>query len=113
MSQSQFDFDRRLQAITSDPNASGRARVMIVDDRGLIVSKSVRRRHVFPLRGSLIPVAALLAFKVFLISYLGDGNYQERVNRLAAGSAAEKVGAWVMQVDPVTDLIVRELRPYL
>jgi len=110
MSQSQVDFDRRLQAITSDPNKSGRSRVVIVDERELIVGAVSRRRYVFPLRGTLVLFGALLAFKVFLISYLGEGNYQDRVGKLADGTAAEKVGAWVMQVDPLTGMLVEELR---
>ena len=51
------------------------------------------------------PGASLMALKVLLHAYLGPAAYDERITRLANGTAVEQMGAYVMTADPVTSAV--------
>ena len=50
-------------------------------------------------------VIVMMLFKGFLHAQLGAQSYQDRIEALAAGTVIEQAGAWVLQVDPVTQKI--------
>ncbi len=72
---------------------------------GLISAHPRRRLPRFPLRGLAILFLAALLYKSFVFASLGSGVYQARVDLLASGNLVEKAGAWMMQVDPATQLL--------
>ncbi|WP_324751791.1 hypothetical protein [Roseovarius sp. Pro17] len=78
---------------------------------GLIVFRPKRRRRGVPLRSLIILIAAFVGFKVLVLMQIGDISYQERVNALASGTAPERIGAFAMQIDPVTRIIVQQVVP--
>ena len=80
---------------------------------GLIVARPVRVRPRLSLRPLIYCLAAFLIFKGLLLAELGSRVYGERVDRLRDGTAVEKVGAWVMQVDPVSRWIASQVAPHL
>ena len=73
--------------------------------------KIVRPR--FPLKGALIVVALLVAFKALLFAQLGAGGYALKVDELRGGSIVEQAGAYIMQEEPVTVALGGYLTQYI
>ncbi|MBW0156903.1 hypothetical protein [Sedimentimonas flavescens] len=72
-----------------------------------------KARRAIPWRGfSLLFLAALL-LKGSLLASLGEDVYGERVASLTAGNQFEKLGAWVLKVEPATRLVADVLRPLI
>lgn len=69
---------------------------------GLIVAKPRRRRLRVPLAGIALVAIGVIAFKGIVHSQLGPATYDARIAALAEGGQVERVGAWVMQADPLT-----------
>ncbi|PVA05816.1 hypothetical protein [Thalassorhabdomicrobium marinisediminis] len=69
---------------------------------GLIRSRPRLIRPRFPVKGAMIVVGLLLAFKALLFAELGAEAYGDRVAGLREGMLLERAGAVVMQEDPVT-----------
>ncbi|MQY43067.1 hypothetical protein GG681_10485 [Epibacterium sp. SM1969] len=76
---------------------------------GLIVitPRRAKRRHF--LMPVLIFLLGFMAFKGFLLMSLGPVSYEERVARLQEGTGVEQVGAFVMQSDPVSEMIAARM----
>lgn len=76
---------------------------------GLIVitpRRAKRRQFLMPV---LIFVLGFMLFKGFLLMSLGPDSYDERVARLQEGTSVEQVGAFVMQADPVSEVIATQM----
>ena len=73
-----------------------------VNHDGLIIARPRRAGVRFPLIGIAMGIAAFFAFKVFLLIYLGQATYNDRVDILRGGSFIEQAGAYVMSADTVT-----------
>ncbi len=80
-----------------------------VNHDGLIIARPRRRGLRLPIKGMFLIVAALIGFKVFLLTSLGEIAYAERHDLLAQGTMPERAGAYVMQLDRVTVWIAQEL----
>lgn len=114
MSRTDMTFDQRLRRVTRKHMAMARSGVRYRMGRDGLVSAVPRRRGpAFPLRGLVLLVAAAFLFKGFLLAWLGNDLYAERVAMLQSGSVFEQAGAWVMQADPATVTIAGVIRPYL
>jgi hypothetical protein len=96
------NFDDRLRRIDQQHRAMSRGFVLSVSRDGLVVAKPESRRARFPWRVALFMLLAVMGFKVMLHAYMGDGAYNERVTRLANGTTAEQIGAYVLAADPIT-----------
>ena len=106
MSHSQMhQFDERLRRIDREHRALSRGFVLSVAKDGLVIAKPETGRKRFPWRTTLFVLAIVMAFKIMLHAYLGPEAYEERVARLAAGTTAEQIGAYVMAADPVTTAV--------
>ena len=66
-----------------------------------------------PYRGIFWFAAAILVFKGFLYSQLGQSVYEDRVALLEEGTVIEQVGAYAMKADPVTIWIGEQISIYL
>lgn len=103
MSGSQMnDFDDRLRRIDRRNRTLSRGFVLAVDRDGLIVARPETRRFRFPWRVLLFLLVAVLGFKTMLHAYIGPESYGERLDRLAGGTVAERMSAYVLHADPVT-----------
>ncbi|GKY87263.1 hypothetical protein [Sinisalibacter aestuarii] len=111
MSEANFqDFQRRLREIDQRHKRLSVGYVRLVERDGLLVpvdAKPMRRR--FNPRGVAIILAMFLVFKGFLLFYLGPGTYASRVGALEEGTVFERMGAWIMQADPVTHWIATQI----
>lgn len=103
MSASQFDeFDRRMRRISRRHSKLSHGYVTTVNDDGMVVAKPKRRSRAGLFKALVILALVLIIFKGVLHSRLGADAYQARIDSLAAGSAVEQAGAWLMTADPTT-----------
>lgn len=106
MSHSQMhQFDERLRRIDREHRALSRGFVLSVAKDGLVIARPDAGRRGFPWRTTLFVLVSLMALKVLLHAYLGPAAYDERITRLANGTAVEQMGAYVMTADPVTSAV--------
>ncbi len=96
-------LDKRLHKIVRTHDRMRRNGVVRrVGRDGLIRSRARLVRPRFPIKGALIIVALLIAFKALLFAQMGAGNYALKVDSLRSGSMVEQAGAVIMQEEPVT-----------
>ena len=67
-----------------------------------------RRRRSFILPFLLVAFA-LFAMKGAILYSAGAAAYQDRVARLQAGEGFDRLGAWMMQADPVTQFMAGQI----
>lgn len=72
------------------------------------MQRSVRMPRISP-SWFLGMLFVLIAYKAYLFGVLGPTVYEERVARLAGGTAIEQMGAFVMQADPLTSWIAERV----
>lgn len=80
---------------------------------GLIRSRPRLIRPRFPLKGAMIILALLIAFKAVLFAQLGASNYGLRVEQLKSGNIVEQIGAVVMQEDRVSVTLASYIQRYV
>lgn len=80
-----------------------------VNHDGLIIARARRRGLNFPVKGLLMIVCVVVGFKVLALQSIGERQYAERQAVLENGTSAEKVGAYVMQIDPITAFVQDQL----
>ncbi|ANP37916.1 hypothetical protein JL2886_03030 [Phaeobacter gallaeciensis] len=101
---------RRLEGKHNDMSAGYSARVR--SDGLIVVAPRQIRSRITP-RAVVFFLCAFFLFKGFLMAALGFASYDARVADLSKGVAVERVGAFLMQAEPVSMLIGEKLRPYL
>ncbi len=104
-------FDARIKKVQRSHARMARGYDAKVGRDGLIVFRPKRPKPRLPLRGLILLVAAFIGFKVLVLMQIGDLAYQTRIDAMMSGSKAEKVGAYVLQIDPVTRTIADQLAP--
>lgn len=100
-------FDSRLERLDARKAALREGHRVDVDENGLmkLIPTGARRRQIgrlMPVRAFMIMNAVLLGFKAFLLYNLGFADYAAKVTELEAGATMDQVGAWLMQIEPVT-----------
>lgn len=113
MRKNQRQFDDRLRLLTRKHNAMSRGYVTRIQADGLIVARPRRRLPRIPKGAVILFIAGFFAFKGLLLAHLGPQTYDDRLARLEAGTMVEKAGAFVMQADPLTVYIARQIGPIL
>lgn len=79
---------------------------------GLIHTRPRLVKPQFPLKGLIVTLVLLVGFKAVLFAQNDSGNYEATVETLRAGTAVERVGAFVMQEDPVTSALGGYIKQY-
>lgn len=100
-------FDRRLEQLEEKKAALSEGHRLTVDETGLmkLIPTGERRRQIgraIPLRALMIIAAVLLTFKGFLLYKLGFGLYTAKVAGMRQGDTVDQIGAYLMQIDPIT-----------
>lgn len=113
MSDARNGFGTRLKNVERKHAKMARGYDCKVGRDGLIVFKPKRRRARFPWKGFALMVAGVLCFKGLVIAHTGDDAYDQRVAELRLGTMPERLGAAVMQTDPVSAMIASRIRPLL
>lgn len=106
MSRSIPDFDQRLKRVES------RARRLAQDgsytkmDRSGLVREYPRSRlPTFPWSMLVLLLLGALAFKAWLYVALGAARYSATLELLSEGSLSERIGAFIMQPEPLTQAL--------
>ena len=109
----QMHFDERLRRLERKHRAMSRGYTTRMLPDGLIIAKPKRTQVRISGRSILLFVLAFIAFKGFLVPNLGVMGYEERLDRLNNGTLVEKAGAFVMQIDPLTQFAAEQIGPIL
>ena len=101
------NFDRRLEQLEERKAALIDGHRVEVDNTGLMTMRPtgqhVRKvNRLLPLRAFMIMAATLLCFKAFLLYSIGFNTYTSKVVAMRQGDTTDQIGAYLMQIDPVT-----------
>lgn len=100
------DFNSRVGSVTKKSARRGRnAFVTRIDKNGVVVVKAKRRGFQFPIRGTVLMILAFFCFKAFMLVSNGPEAYSDRLATLENGTMIEAMGARILSVDPVTQII--------
>ena len=113
MAEYQLRFDQRLNLLARKHKALSRGYVTHMRADGLIVARPRRQASRLPRKAVFLFLLAFLCFKAFLVASLGPQTYDDRLGRLQAGTIIEEGGAFVMQADPVTLYLAKQIGPIL
>lgn len=113
MSDAFFEFDNRLRRINRKRINMAEGYVSVVGEDGLVVVKPRRKRSRLPIRSLLFLAVGIIGFKAMILVTLGQPVYEDRLDKLRAGSTVEQAGAWVMQMDPVSTALAQAIRTHL
>ena len=109
-----LSFDRRVRQLEhKNSRISSNGYAMRLGANGVVTMVPRRRTPRFPLGAVLGVLAVAFAFKAVLLASMGTASYEARLSDLAAGGPAERLGAWVLQPDPLSLTLARPLAPYL
>ncbi|VAV88564.1 hypothetical protein MNBD_ALPHA07-414 [hydrothermal vent metagenome] len=115
MSDSFTEFNSRVGKINREHTRKERGYVVNIRKDGLIVFKPKNRYYSssLPLRGLIFLIIGFFLFKGLILAHAGASVYEERLTRLKEGSIVEQAGAYVMQVEPVSQIIATQMRRFL
>ena len=110
MTDTSENFNARLTRIQSSRRGRGRGMGFIIHPDGVVTSigrnSSSRLRFGFPLKGLLLAFVVAVAVKAYLLWFMGTDAYTLEVQRLFAGSAFERLAAFVLLPDVMTSWVV-------
>lgn len=109
----QRKFEVRMNRINRRHQRLSRGYVMSVNHDGLIIAEPKPRTSVIPWRGLLFVLVGTLIVKGVMLAQIGETAYEARVATLASGNQVERIGAYVLSADPVTQWIAAQVAPIL
>lgn len=71
-----------------------------------------KSRLIIPVMPLVFVVLAAVGLKATILHFVGTADYQARVERLNAGQGFDRLGGWLMQVDPVTGFVAGKIAEY-
>ena len=110
MIDAQRNFYKRERAVRRKHTRMARGYVTKIDKNGVIVQKPDNKVKGFGARIFVLLAIAFVIFKGFILANLGAEEYAVRLASLEGGETYQQVGAWLMQVDPVTGFIAEQLQ---
>lgn len=97
------DFDKRANSVRKNHARLARGYVTKINKNGILEHRPRRGGLVAkPLRVLVLLAVALLVFKGFLLAELGVESYTQHLSDLSNGTTAERMGAVLMSIDPIT-----------
>lgn len=106
-------FQKRMRHIERRHSKLSKGYLMTVTHDGLVVPQPRRLNLRFPVRALLVAALSVVFFKAFALAFLGTASYDARISALASGTAAERMGAFLMQADPVSRFVADKIAPYI
>ncbi|OWU85485.1 hypothetical protein ATO6_00585 [Oceanicola sp. 22II-s10i] len=101
-------IDRRARSLEGGyhPKVRKDGLIDLVPDR-----KPLRKR--VPMKYVIGLLAGVIGYKVFLLIRMGEAGYAAKLASLAQGETVEKIGATLMQIDPVTRMMTDFIAPFV
>ena len=103
----QQDFALRLQRIERRRRKL-RGPLMSFNMDGILVARPRGASRSISWNGILMALAGFFGLKGLILAHAGPLDYAERLDVLTAGTLVERAGAWMMQIDPLTQWIAGE-----
>ena len=98
-------FGTRIDQLDRQRKALANGYYTTIRNDGLVIAHPRRRDKAAPLKYFLALVVLFFIFKALVLATAGAGTYQSRLNSLSDGTLVERAGAWILQVDPVTQVL--------
>ncbi|WP_298843169.1 hypothetical protein [uncultured Roseobacter sp.] len=105
MSDSYAQFEKRINAVADKHARLAGGYTAQVGNDGLITLVPARRRTYTRLRVFAAIVFGFFLFKSLAITLTGPLAYAGRIEAMAAGTQFEQIGAWIMQIGPVSEFL--------
>ncbi len=113
MTTKQLEFSQRVHRLNKKHHKMSRGYRATMRKDGLVVMKPQRVRSAVPAKVLVFCLLGFFGFKAFLLSSLGPTGYQFRIDSLNQGTSVEQAGAWVMQIDPLSEALAVQLNKVL
>ncbi len=112
------EFDARLRSLDRKKAAIMDGARPELGENGVVELKPTHNYlrnigRLLPLRAVMIMATIGVAYKGFLLASLGAVTYSQKVSILNAGGGFDRIGAWLMQIDPVTEKISEVFVPFI
>lgn len=104
-------FGKRVKHLNKKNARFAHGYYTTVRNDGLIIAHPVRRSSGFPFKIFLLLIVMFFGFKALVLSAIGPGAYQIRLNTLKDGTFIEQAGAFALGMDPVTLAISSQIGP--
>jgi len=102
MSDTLFNFDKRVRRISRRNRKLARGHVNYIDSTGIIRQRARLGLGGLPIRGLLLIAFSFFCFKGLLIAHQGSVQYNDRLTLLQEGTIFEQAAGWAMQIEPVS-----------
>lgn len=97
-----YSFENRQKAVRRKHTRMAKGYVTKLNKHGVFVHEPDHKASGYVMRKLLIVLMGLLTFKSFVLFWLGSEIYQGKVDALSAGTAVDRAGAFLMQIDPIS-----------
>ncbi len=103
MTDQQDMFDERYRRVLKRHRQLSRGYVTRLGKNGVIAHHPIGHyRDAFSLKAILLPLGIIFFLKACMVTVLGEDAYGAQVASLKEGNIGEQLGAFFMQMDPVT-----------
>ena len=103
MNDKQEMFDERYRRVLKRHRQLSRGYVTKLGKNGVIAHQPIGQfRDVVSFKALLLPVGIFVFLKACMVTVLGEEAYAAQVEALRNGGFGEQLGAFVMQMDPLT-----------
>lgn len=104
-------FGRRVKLLNRKNALMANGYYTTLRSDGLVVARPIRRSAGIPFKSLFAITVLFFCFKAFVLSSIGPGAYQIRLNTLNNGTVIEQAGGWALGLDPVTTAIANKIGP--
>ena len=113
MTTGQTAFRKRLRQLVRRHEALSHGYETRIRRDGLLIVTPKRQSRGVSLTAIVTFLGLFLLMKAVLVAQIGLQGYEDRVFLLQSGTPAERIGALIMQADPVTRYLAEIIRPLL
>jgi hypothetical protein len=106
-------FRKRLRRLVRQHEALSHGYETRIRRDGLLIVTPKRQSRGVSLTAIVTFLGLFLVLKAVLVAQIGLQGYEDRVFLLQSGTVVERIGAMIMQVDPVTAYLADIIRPLL
>lgn len=103
MSDAFADFEARLNSLERKHKELANGYVAKINPDGLITIAPKEQRSILRLRVLSILFLGFILFKVITLVVVGPLTYDSRLDELREGTGPERISAWIMQADPLSE----------